>query len=141
MKNNIFILFFLSLMLGCAAPLHIREKAATVLGPRCYAAFTNTDYFGYQSYVKHAEVLNSSATVALAYAQDNSGGPEACGISIINELQDGYVTSTITTEDFKNHAIAKCEKNKQNTGIKAPCKIFALGNDIVWEKSEDIKLQ
>jgi hypothetical protein len=142
MRHNLIFLFFLTLVIGCAAPAHIKEKAASILGPHCYAAFTNTDYFGYQSYVRHAEVLGApSATVALAYAQDNPGGPEACGISIVNELQDGYLTSSITEEDFKNHAIAKCEKNKLNTSIKAACKIFALGNNIVWEKSEEIKLQ
>ena len=44
-------------------------------------------------------------------------------------------------EDVKNAAIEGCEKNKLNTGIKAQCKIFAIGNEIVWDKSEDIKLQ
>lgn len=136
MKHNIFILFFLTLIIGCAAPSHVKEKAATILGPRCYAYFTSTDFIsGYQRHAQH------HGQVALAYAQDYPGGPEACEGAILGALQDGYLSYTTTMEDTKNQAIAGCEKNKINTGIKAPCKIFSIGNDIVWEKSEDIKLQ
>lgn len=135
MKHNIFILFFLSLMLGCAAPTQVREKAATILGPNCYAGFTNSAWDGYQ---RNAQ---DHGLVALAFAQDSPGGPEACEVASLLQLTDGYLTNKTTMEDVKNAAIAGCEKNKLNTGIKAPCKIFAIGNDIVWDKSEDIKLQ
>jgi len=122
-------------LFGCAAPTQVREKAATILGPHCYAYFTSSDFFGYQ---RHAQ---THGKLAMAYAQDYPGGPEACEGASLSQITDGYLTNKTTMEDVKNAAIAGCEKNKLNTGIKAPCKIFAVGNEIVWDKSEDIKLQ
>lgn len=136
MKSISTFLFIVFILVGCAAPTQVREKAATILGPHCYAYFTDTDVLlGYQ---RHAQ---THGKLALAYAQDYPGGPEACEGASMTQLTDGYLTNKTTMEDVKNAAIAGCEKNKLNTGIKAPCKIFAVGNEIVWDKSEDIKLQ
>jgi|688.fasta_scaffold1014269_1 hypothetical protein len=134
-RRSAFFLISIFLIIGCTAPLLVREKAATVLGPHCYAFFTNSAWDGYQRNAQHHGKL------ALAYAQDYPGGPEACEGASLLQLTDGYLTNKTTMEDVKNAAIAGCEKNKLNTGIKAPCKIFAIGNEIVWDKSEDIKLQ
>ena len=37
-------------------------------------------------------------------------------------------------------AIARCEEAKP-ASIKAPCKIFAVGNKIVWGEKTDIEMQ
>lgn len=138
MKYLLFLIGAIFLVSGCAAPSQVREKAATILGPHCYAYFTSTDIIaGYQ---RHAQ---THGKLALAYAQDYPGGPEVCEGASMTQLTDGYFTNKTTMEDVKNAAIANCEKNKinYNINVKAPCKIFAEGNEIVWDKSEDIKLQ
>ncbi len=137
-RRSAFFLISIFLIIGCAAPGHIKEKSATILGPHCYAYFTSSDFIaGYQ---RHAQ---THGKVALAFAQDFPGGPEVCEGASMTQLTDGYLTNKTTMEDVKNAAIAGCEKNKidHKINVKTPCKIFAVGNEIVWDKSEDIKLQ
>ena len=82
-RRSAFFLISIFLIIGCTAPLLVREKAATVLGPHCYAFFTNSAWDGYQRNAQHHGKL------ALAYAQDYPGGPEACEGASLLQLTDG----------------------------------------------------
>ena len=122
------------LMAGCATPHNIKERSSALLGPRCLSIFTNESYLQYQ-HVAQAP-LNPRPPV-FAFAKDSGG--EACGWAAPRDAQD-EVFSFGTTSKIEAIAIARCESAKP-AGIKAPCKVFARGNEIVWDQKQSIGLE
>jgi hypothetical protein len=69
----------------------------------------------------------------VAFAISEVGGHQVCGAAKTH--QDG----TSDPDQLAAIAIARC--NAFGASYKVNCKLFALGNKIVWGKEEDVEFQ
>ena len=83
------------------------------------------------------------SVTSFALAKDING--EVCGWSDRMDIMDAKGKSILasckgayTQEELDAHAIGKCEVTKieLKSLVQAPCKIYARGNSIVWEKED-----
>jgi len=133
---------FLSLLFGCAgAPGPTKEKAHNILnGGACYNLFIQT---GYGSYQDCSAAIGAYCAFALVKDSQNN---QACGHTKFAELVDNFciVGCAPTNAQVEALALSRCEeaKKKFSVNINAPCKIFAINNDILWDESpKDAKFQ
>lgn len=138
MRNlNIFILIFF--LIGCGATAQKKKEVSSLLGPMCYEFFIAG---GPNSYgACNSSLMDGRKTCAFAYATD--GQREACGMIDAGSLVDNFclVDCQPTQTELEAVAIARCEENAKARNVQAPCKIFALGYDIVYEKNQDVDFQ
>ena len=133
MKKLILLLLVLLFMTGCSgAPGPVKEQANNILkGGACYNLFTQT---GYGSYQDCSAAIGANCAFALV---NDSQGNQACGHTKFAELVDNFclVGCAPTNAQVEALALSRCEeaKIKFSVNINAPCKIFAINNDIVWE--------
>jgi hypothetical protein len=138
MRNlNIFILIFF--LIGCGATAQKKKEVSSTLGPDCYALFTagGPNTYGACNF----NLVDNSKTCAFAYATD--GQREACSWVSVVALRDDFclVDCLPTQTELEAAAIARCETNAKARNVQAPCKIFAKGYDIVYEKNQDVDFQ
>lgn len=131
----ILISLFASILSACATPQHIKEQAASILSPACYATFTDGSLLRYQQLTHQ---LN--AKVVFAYATDENGYVCAYASKVeAPEIHD--LVGEVPWSSVETIALSKCEALRVTTKVKSSCKVFARNNDIVWDKKVDIKLQ
>lgn len=123
-------------VVGChSMPVALQDNAALILSPKCLAIFTDTGLLRYAHGAWAAQLWSGQGPV-FALAKDAAG--QACGWALPSDTVGaiGY-TSFSRIEAL---AIARCEAVKPNA-IKAPCKIFANGNKIVWDEKKNVEMQ
>ena len=135
LKKELLISLFATILSACATPQHIKEQAASVLSPACYATFTDGSPFRYQQLTHQF-----NAKVVFAYATDENGYVCAYA-SKMDTPAFNSITEEITWGAVETIALSKCEDKRITTKVKSSCKVFARNNDIVWDKKVDIKLQ
>ena len=122
------ILFIITLsLLGCttAPPVATSQKAAEFLPTACLNLFYDLNY---QNPAQREKAV-------FAYVKDKDG--YACAIANPQIVGDGVLYYSIPTwEKLETVAIARCEAAKGYNKIKTPCRVFAYGNEIVWEKND-----
>jgi hypothetical protein len=137
MRNlNIFILIFF--LIGCGATAQKKKEVSSKLGPGCYEYFVAG---GPNSYGACNMKFGDGSNCAFAYATD--GQREACSWVSASMLVDNFclVDCQATQTELEAAAIARCESYKKTVNVQAPCKIFAIGYDIVYEKNQDVDFQ
>ena len=55
---------------------------------------------------------------------------------LVKEMKAGKESKGTPKEQVDALALAKCEKLRKRNGVKSQCKIFAQGNNIVWNKQK-----
>ena len=138
MRNlNIFILIFF--LIGCGATAQKKKEVSSLLGPMCYEYFVagGPNTYGACNNMKFGDGSNC----VFAYATD--GQREGCGMVSASMLSDKFclVDCQPTQTELEAVAIARCEENAKARNVQAPCKIFAIGYDIVYEKNQDVDFQ
>jgi hypothetical protein len=115
-------------VVGCSAPAKVREEASTHLSGACLAMFLDNGIGRYQ-YVANA----GTGRAAFAFASDAGG--QACGMAtnMAGDVTESAFFYLPPVERIEAVAIQRCEKFKP-ASIKAPCRVFARGNEIVWRK-------
>ena len=94
--------------------------------------------FGYQHLATQQTVYEKLITdyspdVVFALGEDETGNYQACAEA------DGFVYGIYDFDQLAAIAIARCNEFGARWGIN--CKLFALGNKIVWGKEEDVEFQ
>jgi len=133
----LYLLTVLSLI-GCAASGAIKKEASVKLGPVCYQMFTQG---GAQTYGACNNLKFYDNGCAFAVAKD--GQQEACSWVSATELQDNIclVDCMPTRTELVSAAITRCENVAKSRGVKAPCKVFAIDYNIIYEDPENVDFQ
>ena len=123
---------------ACVAPQHVQDEASVHLRGQCLEIFLAHPY-QYRArnplWLGRAFRDEKMATVIFALGVDEMGN-QACGTG------DAHEVGTTDRDQLTAIAIAKCnEFASSRTSYKINCKIFALGNEIVWGKEEDVEFQ
>jgi len=117
------IVAFSMTLSGCAsAPKQVAEEAARYLRQPCLSAFLDGRY-------QYVAMVNGRAAFALA---DDTNG-QACGFANNHDVRDGLFINLPPVDRLEALALQRCESGKPNY-IKAPCRLFARGAEIVWKK-------
>ena len=131
--GNLLVLLSISSISGCAAPTATRVQAAGVLRGECLKLFTDGSLGSYQ-HVTHQLM----GKVVFALGVDPDTGTQRCGIgrSYMDAGQRvaGF-GSPATWEQLEAVAIARCEASATS---RAPCRVFARNNEIVWNIKRDL---
>ena len=89
--------------------------------------------FGYQRYT-HALVLRPDVTVVVfALGEDETGNHQSCA------AVDWRMVGIADHDQLVAMAIARCNAFGARWGIN--CKLFAVENEIVWGKAEDVEFK
>jgi hypothetical protein len=123
-------IFFAALvLLGCAASESVRKEAELHLKGACLDMFLSSAPGKYQ-------YVANSPTGRAAFAVASDSGGQACGMAtnMAWDVQDSLLISIPNVDKVEALAIQRCEKAKSSS-IKAPCRTFARGDQIVWGKS------
>jgi len=125
-------------------PPDVKSKAQSILGDgKCFLIFTDDR-------LQHYQHIAQRARAVFALAKDQTG--QACGWASTRwgDVSDYKVDlakpasvfrNTTTDEKLEAVAIARCESARQDTSIKSPCRIFARGNEVVWDNSPKISME
>jgi hypothetical protein len=135
LKKAVLMSLFATILSACATPQHIKEQAANVLSPACYATFTDGSLFHYQQLVHQF-----NAKVVFTFATDENGYVCAYASKMDTPEFNGTL-SEVPWSSVETVALSRCEDKRRTTKINSPCEVFARNNDIIWGKKEDIKLQ
>ena len=105
-----------------------------IRNPKCLEIFLG---FGYQRYT-HALWLGrafrpDTILVVFALGEDETGNHQAC--ASVSALQVGVSDP----DKLAAMAIARCNEFGARWGIN--CKLFAVENEIVWGKEEDVEFK
>lgn len=115
--------------MGCAASPSVKREAEKYLSGACLELFLASGPGKYQY------VVNSpTGRAAFALASDAGGQTCAMATNMSWDVVDGYFVSIPNVDKLEALAIQRCEKGKR-ASIKAPCRTFARGDEIVWGKS------
>ena len=140
-----YALFLLSTIIffGCAAPGHIKEAASKHLSGECLELFLNgTPNQGYQYQAQSPAAGNP----VFAVAKLERGGVVCAKADDFWDLPPqnckGF-NCNHPWEEIEAVALARCEVylKKVEPNSAARCKIYARGNNIVWDKDVQLKLQ
>jgi hypothetical protein len=135
LKKAVLMFLFATILGACATPQHIKEQAANVLSPSCYATFTDGSLFRYQQLTHQF-----NAKVVFVYATDENG--YVCAYASKAEAPEVHdLVGEVPWSSVETIALSKCEDLRRTTKVKSSCKVFARNNDILWDKKVDIKLQ
>jgi hypothetical protein len=135
LKNVMLLSMFVIILSACATPQHIKEQAANILSPACYATFTDGSLLRYQQLTHQI-----NAKVVFAYATDENG--YVCAYASKVEAPEVHdLVGEVPWSSVETIALSKCEDKRRTTNVKSSCKVFARNNDILWDKKVDIKLQ
>ncbi len=117
------------LLAGCAASQQVREEATRHLRGHCLEMFLASGVGQYQ-YVANSP----TGRVAFALASDSNG--QSCGMAtnMYWDTTESVLFSMPNVDRMEALAIQRCEQ-KKSAAIKAPCRTFARGNEIVWGKA------
>jgi hypothetical protein len=141
MKKLLLLLLSILITACAGAPGPVKEKAHNILnGGACYNLFIKT---GHGSYQDCSAAIGANCIFALVKDSQNN---QACGHTMFAELVDNFciVGCSPTSAQEEALALSRCEeaKKKFSVNINAPCKIFAINNNIVWEEEgKDAKFQ
>lgn len=135
-KKQMFPFFLATLVSGCATEISpaLKDKALSILGEKCFSIFSNESWVQYQHVAQHP--LNTRPP-SFAFVKDSGGS--ACGWAGPTDAQD-EIFSMGTLSKIEAIALARCEAIKPDK-VKAPCKIFAIGNKIVWDQKQTINME
>ena len=101
-----------------------------IRNPKCLEIFLG---FGYQRYT-HALVLRPDVTVVVfALGEDETGNHQSCA------AVDWRMVGIADHDQLVAMAIARCNEFGARWGIN--CKLFAVENEIVWGKEEDVEFK
>ena len=125
--SPLIVVVIMAILPGCATPPTVKEKASSILKTVCMEMFDGR----FQRFQ-----LNIRPPI-FALAVDGDG--QACGMAAMIDAQDSFMTMG-TSQKIETIAIARCEAAKP-ASVKAPCKVFARGNEIVWDKKLNIGLE
>lgn len=135
LKKAVLMSLFAAILSACATPQHIKEQAANVLSPACYATFTDGSLLHYQQLTHQF-----NAKVVFVYATDENG--YVCAYATKFEAPEAHdLVGEIPWSSVETIALSKCEALRITTKVKSSCRVFARNNDILWDKKVDIKLQ
>lgn len=123
------LIFSCLLFMGCAASPSVKREAERYLSGACQELFLGGGVGQYQ-YV----VGLPTGRAAFALASDAGGQTCAMATNMSWDVVDGYFISVPNVDKLEALAIQRCEKGKRSS-IKAPCRTFARGDEIVWGKS------
>jgi len=140
-KRPLLLIIFIMLS-SCAAPGPVKEKAQNILSGACYNLFVDNGVGSYQM-CTHQFTQHCVFTLAMDKSDRAS---QVCSFARGSELLDEFclVGCSPTNAQVEALAVKRCEEFKAKSAIKndAPCKIFAINNDIVWDdKAKDAKFQ
>lgn len=126
--KKFFTLLLVVFVSGCSAPTKVKDEASRYLQGPCLSMFLDSGVGRYQ-YVSQA------ATGRAAFALASDQGGQACGMATnmafdVTESSFFYLPAV---ERIEAVAIYRCEKSKAPS-VKAPCRVFARGNEIVWNR-------
>lgn len=124
---KIILIATLLILNGCAAPPEVSAKATLVLKGSCLEMFES----------RFQRFMANIRPPIFAVANDSSG--QSCGMASMSDAHDQFFTIG-TTNKIEAIAIARCEAGKPMQ-LKAVCKVFARGNNIVWDQKEKIGLE
>ena len=126
--RNLVGLYLILALSGCATPPPFQIEAEKQLNSECLGMFLDS---GVGRYQYAARSRTSRAVFALA--SDAAG--QSCGMAITmaSDIIDSAFFSLPNTDRLDAVAIQRCEQRKA-AAIKAPCRVFARGNQIVWGK-------
>lgn len=127
--KRIFNLLAIFLLTGCAASQQVREEATRHLRGQCLEMFLASGVGQYQ-YVANSP----TGRVAFALASDENG--QSCGMAtnMAWDTTESVLFSMPNVDRMEALAIQRCEQRKSSS-IKAPCRTFARGSEIVWGKA------
>jgi hypothetical protein len=112
------------LLFGCAsAPPKVEQEARQTLRGNCLTLFLDSRY-------QYVAMVNGRAAFALA--DDEKG--QICGAANNHDIQDGMLINLPPIDRLEALALQRCEQSKPQY-IKAPCRLYARGSEIVWKKS------
>ena len=128
MRNLLPVVVAISMLSSCSAPKLVAETANKDLSGTCRAIFLDSGYYRYQ----HVANAPFGGRAVLALADDPQYG-QFCAWARggMGDIQDSAFDMAIAWEKIEFVAIARCETSKPEY-VKAPCKIYARNNDIVW---------
>ena len=110
---------------ACVAPQHVQDEASMYLRGECLEMFLG---FRYQ----HQAHLSFSHTVAFALGEGEMGNQSCAGVS-------ASIVGVSDRDQLAAIAIARCNEFGARWGIN--CKLFAVENEIVWGKAEDVEFK
>lgn len=113
--------------MGCAASPSVKREAEKYLSGACQELFLGGGIGQYQYMVSMP-----MGRAAFALASDDGG--QTCAMATNRDAVDGYFIAMPNVDKLEALAIQRCEKGKR-ASIKAPCRTFARGDEIVWGKS------
>ena len=96
----------------------------------CLKKFLAWGPFGYQGRVQFSI---SHVAFALGETEDDAIGNQVCA------AVDAFEVGVSDPDQLAAIAIARCNEFGARWGIN--CKLFAVGNKIVWGKEEDVEFQ
>lgn len=122
-------LLVILLLTGCAASQQVKDEAARHLRGQCLEMFLASGVGQYQ-YVANSP----TGRVAFALASDSNG--QSCGMAtnMYWDTTESVLFSMPNVDRMEALAIQRCEQ-KKSPAIKASCRTFARGNEIVWGKA------
>jgi hypothetical protein len=123
------VIFVVFLLAGCAASQQVKDEASRHLRGNCLEMFLANGVGKYQ-YVANSP----TGRVAFALASDENG--QSCGMAtnMAWDTTESVLFSMPNVDRMEALAIQRCEQKKPSS-IKAVCRTFARGNEIVWGKS------
>jgi len=130
------ILTIVLMLYGCAASPIVTEKVGNSLKGACKELFLKGGIGSYQ----HTATVHINGKAVFALAEDSSGAQKC---SYARSGFDLGTTAILETpgsasgwEQLESIAIARCEAVA--SPVKAPCKIYARNNNIVWGNKNEI---
>jgi len=143
LKLKIQIVSVTVLISGCAwnAPPQVEQIARNFLKGNCLDLFLDPGSYKYQHLATNVVVKQSGGIGAVFALSDGPAG-QYCGYATSNykDIKESSLEVTAPLQKLEAVAIARCEATKTQNN-KNPCKIFAINNDIVWKRTEVMKLE
>jgi len=140
---NIQIVCFTVLITGCAwnAPPQVEQIARNFLKGNCLDLFLDPGSYKYQHLATNIVVKQSGGAGAVFALSDGPTG-QYCGYATSNykDVKESSLEITAPLQKLEAVAIARCEATKPRNN-RSPCKIFAINNDVVWKRTEVMKLE
>jgi len=141
--NRLLLLLIIFIVSGCAAPGHIKEEAQKVLNGECLEIFLDgTPNQGYQYQAQSPAAGNPVLAVAIVRGNLNVCAKADDLWDLPKHSCKGF-NCDLPWEEIEAVALARCEVHlkKVEPNSSARCKIYARGNNIVWDKDVQLKLQ
>ena len=140
MKRLLIILCIPAILLcalaACVAPQHVQDEASKYLRGECLKTFLAGGVWDYQynaAAVVRVPRKLSGILVVFALGEDETGNYQSCAVA------EARLVGTNDRDQLAAIAIARCNEFGARWGIN--CKLFAVENEIVWGKEEDVEFQ